>query len=341
MNDIIPIITIAHTGTQTIVYQFDPIGADKLIELSENNELTIDEFRKTKYNYILLEYLSSNWSKFKDLGGTLISHTVIDNNRENIVYGHIVPHNRRTTFLDSLACIRELNEQYGILMTMRDPLLSIISTMIRDERKREDSKGLGISTDTFNERVGGPFAPMGEWIRNHMMPEILKHPRPADVSAAKALVPPQIQSIGGGSRAIHIKKSRSLKTLDDFLSDSGNTGRKDRIPGSEYIEASNYEIKGQLFMWDLWAKHIHKLKPFYVTMDLDNKQDLIYRGINFKDLKHHNATEHHPLKQAYYDRDLLYIAKELKDNMRALIDLESVLRPPLEELGYKDLLWWD
>ena len=337
--DIIPIITIPHTGTQTIVYQVDPKGAGTLVELAENNELTIDAFRKTEYNYILVEYLSSNWREFKESGGTRVNHYVIDRDRKNIVYGHIVPHDKRTTFLDSLLCIQELNEQYGIIMTMRDPLLSIISTMTRDIRKREDT-GYG----------EGLFAPMGEWIRYHMMPEIYRLEKPekppiqiirgTELSRVlKDNGKPPAQSIA--AKFAKIEESPSLKTLDDFLSAPGRVGRKERIPGSEYIKASNYEIRGQLFMWDLWAKHIHKLKPFYIPMDLDNKQDIVYKGINFKDLKHHNATEHHPLKQAYYDRDISYLAKELQSNLGALIKLESVLRPPLEELGYKDLLWWD
>ncbi len=338
MFDIIPVITIPHTGTQTIVYQIDPKGADKLVKLAENNELTIDEFRNTEYNYILLEYLSSNWGEFKDSGGALVNHSVIDRNRKNIVYGHIVPHDKRTTFLDSLACIQELNEQYGIIMTMRDPLLSIISTMTRDIGKRKD-KGYG----------GGFFAPMGEWIRYHMMPEIYGFEKPEKPSiqvikgtelseVLKESGKPPAQSIA--AKFAKTEESPSLKTLDDFLYAAGRIGRKEKIPGSEYIKASNYEIKGQLFMWDLWAKHIHKLKPYYIPMDLDNKQGIVYKGIDFKDLKHHNSTGHNPLKKAYYDRDILYLAKELKSNLGSLINLESVLRPPLEELGYRDLLWW-
>jgi len=93
-------------------------------------------------------------------------------------------------------------------------------------------------------------------------------------------------------------------------------------------------------MWELWSKEIDKLNPFYVFMDLGGRNSK-YQDIDFTHMGNHNYAGGHPLRQAYDNRDLHYIAVYLRDNLGALIGMEPILRPPLEKLGYKNLMWWD
>ncbi len=109
---------------------------------------------------------------------------------------------------------------------------------------------------------------------------------------------------------------------------------------SKVYKLANKMMGRQLLSWILWAEEIFELKPFHAPLDL-GVAHLKYGDICFKDIGIHNTIGDYPLKQAYYDRDLSYIASKLDDKLRYLIELEPILRPPLEELGYKDLLWWD
>ncbi len=106
-----------------------------------------------------------------------------------------------------------------------------------------------------------------------------------------------------------------------------------------HISTLNKGMGRQLSSWGLWANEIFKMNPFHVPLDL-GVNHLRYGDIYFKDIGIHNTKGDYPLKQAYYDRDLSYIKSKLNDNLEALISMEPILRPPLEKLGYKDLLWW-
>jgi hypothetical protein len=53
-----------------------------------------------------------------------------------------------------------------------------------------------------------------------------------------------------------------------------------------------------------------------------------------------NTKGDYEYKRAYQQRDRRWIEKRLPEVWRELKKLEPLLRPKLEELGYKDLLWW-
>ena len=95
--------------------------------------------------------------------------------------------------------------------------------------------------------------------------------------------------------------------------------------------------KRQLLCWILWANEIFKLNPFHVPVDLDVSH-LKYGDVYFKNIGIYNTKGNYPLKQAYRNGDLFYIKSKL--DLRDLVKMEYLLRPPLEQLGYKDLLWW-
>ena len=115
---------------------------------------------------------------------------------------------------------------------------------------------------------------------------------------------------------------------------------KQNISGSNKFVGSKREWEGRGNPWLLWANEIFKLNPFHAPLDL-GVGHLKYGDVCFKDIGIHSTKGDYPLKQAYYNRDLPYIAEMLKDNLKTLMDMESILRPPLEELGYRNLLWWD
>ncbi len=98
----------------------------------------------------------------------------------------------------------------------------------------------------------------------------------------------------------------------------------------------------------LWAGWIFPLNPFHIPVDLDTS-DLTYKGVNFKDLNIVNRTKDRKpntysktddLRKAYYSKDSKFLFSNF-ENFRILCTLEFPLRPKLEELGYRDLLWWD
>lgn len=95
----------------------------------------------------------------------------------------------------------------------------------------------------------------------------------------------------------------------------------------------------QLVAWELWAKEILPLNHINLPVDLD-PPTLKYKGINFSKLPVIGSYGNYPLKQAYYDKDLDYIKFELGIAYDYFIDLKDVLQPPLENIGYADLLWW-
>ena len=326
----------------------------------------------------MLENLSRGWLEFKSSGKSLLDHNLIDKNRKNLIYGHFVCNNNKATYQETLSCIEELNEHNRIITTMRDPLLTLISSSMRTKNKRI-SKGSSSLID-----LGGPLAPLSRWMRNRdgsldrereeraigveedslilpkedyaIVAEIAKnyslnlYPEDIvqqfilnkDIDILKDYRKPNIQNIGGTN--FYRDKSESTITpkrpISDYLNTLGKRGAKNFIPGSEHIKAGNNEMRGFLFMWELWAKHIHKLNPHYIYIDMDNPKEK-FEDIGIYNLKKHNVSGSLPLKEAYYNKDLLYIAAKLKSNLKALIDMELMLRPTLEELGYKDLLWWN
>ena len=374
-SNIISVVTIPHSGTQSIVKAIDPVGFERLRKLAENGELTEKSFRESEFNYIMLEDLSCGWLEFKSSGKSLLDHNLIDRNRKNLIHGHFVCNNNRSTYKEALSCIEELHEHSRIIMSMRDPLLTLISSSMRTQNKRI-VKGSASLSD-----LGGPLAPLSIWMRNRdgwldrerhkeieedllilpkedyaIVAEIAKnyslnlYPEDVveqfilnrDINILKQYRKPSTQNISGTNfyRDESEPTIKPKKPISDYLNILGKRGAKKPIPGSEHINAGSNEMRGFLFMWELWAKHIHKLNPHYIYMDKDNLKEK-FEDIGIYNLEKHNVSKSLPLKKAYYNKDLLYIATELNSNLKALIDMESILRPPLEELGYENLLWWD
>jgi len=330
MVDIIPVIAIPHTGTQTVVKTIDPEEFEVLQNLCEAREGKITkeildkeiQSKDLKYGYVLLEALA----KENNIKNSIFLYKDI----VNIVYGTIT--------IDSIKIIKVLSEYNQIIMPMRDPLLSLISTLIRAHRKKAN-----ITASTID--LGGPLAPISVTLENI---SLMKHNKRRSVRARtlqeKSPVSPMTQNISGRmyedtdyKKEYEKYKKYALKRL---LETTTSTGGKKSIPGSEHIKSSNNLMRSQLFMWELWAKEIDKLNPFYVFMDLKGRNSK-YQDIDFTHMDNINSAGDHPLRQAYNSRDLHYIATYLRNNLGVLINMESILRAPLEKLGYKDLLWWD
>ncbi len=53
-----------------------------------------------------------------------------------------------------------------------------------------------------------------------------------------------------------------------------------------------------------------------------------------------NASGGHPLKQIYAERDFYSLKAAMPAKVKALQDQERSLRPWLERMGYRDLMWW-
>ena len=119
----------------------------------------------------------------------------------------------------------------------------------------------------------------------------------------------------------------------------GDCGNRYDLKESEHIPTSNIGIRQQLLLWEIWAKQMVGLNSLHVPLDL-GVSDVVYNGIKFKDIGVYRTQGNYPLKQAYYNKDLLAISQELMDSLEALMKMEPILRPPLEKLGYKDLMWW-
>ncbi len=226
-------------------------------------------FDKEEYNHIDLDKIR----------GVDPDDIKLDETKMNIAFGNI---------MSKINIVKYLNELSKVIIPIRDPLLSIISTYARQTRTN----------------LGKP-------------PLYSKANKPASQNVKGSIT----------SANIIIPSKGPMKDMSQ----------------TRHIGAPHSGIRGQLFGWELWANHIYGIKPFHVPLDL-GVSNLVYRDIEFKNIGIHNSINslvNQELKKAYNDRDLLYIVSELGGNFHALVRMESILRPPLEELGYKDLLWWD
>jgi len=94
--------------------------------------------------------------------------------------------------------------------------------------------------------------------------------------------------------------------------------------------------------WDLMGED----KLATVRTLLITSRDLGLEGVDpsidcAANLIHNNDGGHYILKEAYQDRDVGYIRENLHQGaFEYLCDMEDILRPFLEELGYSDLMWW-
>ncbi len=100
--------------------------------------------------------------------------------------------------------------------------------------------------------------------------------------------------------------------------------------------------------------------PLYFPIDLIDKEDmndrrdalravLIHTGLDdpgyswpvAKDWPRPNSRDDdHDLKRAYLDGDFKTVKLHLPKEVERLKDAECVIRPLLERVGYRDLIWW-
>jgi hypothetical protein len=116
--------------------------------------------------------------------------------------------------------------------------------------------------------------------------------------------------------------------------------RKYKYTGGELsITPSIVSITHQVISLRTLVERLDELSPLYVPVDLD--QDLHYNSIDLSNLGVYASYGDYPLKTAYHNNDLKFIRENLRENYDALKCQETLLRPLLEKIGYKDLLWWD
>jgi hypothetical protein len=117
--------------------------------------------------------------------------------------------------------------------------------------------------------------------------------------------------------------------------------KKNRSEDIDPSETSVY-MEQCLKEWKLFATEIPKFKPYYVPVDLD-LTGYKYRNIDFGLMMKYNPVSSrgdYNLKVAYKNKELDKVKDELKQDYDKLIELRPVLQPVLEEIGYKDLLWF-
>ncbi len=340
MLDIIPVVTIPHTGNNTIIKTIDPEGSEILQTLCKNYPKTTKEIldqeiqsKGLKYGYVLLEALAKE--------NNIEESVFLYKDRSNIVYGHPAPYYRAgkdINYIQTIEIIKILSEYNQIIMPMRDPLLSLMSSEIRLYKRKEKVE------------IIKPINHIGKVLENicwglpiQSYIDMVRHIRPrAKITRIEIIRGmPNAQNISGKPSEHEDIEDTDYKdyTLEELLKLEKDPNGKKPIFGSNNTRPSDNLMPSQLFMWKLWAEEIDKLNPFYVFMDLEGRNSK-YRDIDFTCMNNYNYAGNHPLRQAYNNRDLHCIATYLKDNLKALMNMESILRPPLEKLGYKNLLWW-
>lgn len=241
---LITVATVPHTATRSIVTLIDKHGYKKLQGiLSKSKEIRKNKERNNYFtahtethNHIYLQELDIEYNKTKDI----LDCSQIDKNKINIIHGHIDD--------GTINCIHALNEVGKIIVSCRDPLLTLLTTKVRNDKK----------------------------------------PMPSEN---------------------HFTKYKDLPT----------------------------RLAAQLISWELWA-NICKLDPFIVPVDITT--DLRFGDIDFSKIGVVGSYGQYPLKKAYYDKDLEYIKKELEESYNYLTNLEPILRPNLEKIGYSELMWY-
>ncbi len=85
-------------------------------------------------------------------------------------------------------------------------------------------------------------------------------------------------------------------------------------------------------------KRIHELKEILDWFNLDTDEDYIKR---WADRWPKIPTLEYELKEKYHAGDVSFIKQTMPVLWNLLIRKEDILRPWLESIGYKDLLWWN
>jgi hypothetical protein len=87
-------------------------------------------------------------------------------------------------------------------------------------------------------------------------------------------------------------------------------------------------------------------KPFWVTIDLAWDHNVLWTHLGLPDHAitvpiNNSRSDAYPAFRRLYDRrDAAALKAELEPEWDLLVQQESELRPWLERLGYRDLLWW-
>lgn len=118
----------------------------------------------------------------------------------------------------------------------------------------------------------------------------------------------------------------------DFIIKDYAPDYKDKTSGAR----RTMQIQFQL--WKLWAEKTRNWNAIDVPIDLEH--NICYEGRCFKSMKKLRTSGDYPLKEAYMNKDIDFIKEKLDKVFDLLREQEPILRPSLEKLGYKGLMWW-
>lgn len=251
MVELITVATVPYTGTHSIMSVIDSGGyahycnallksktyRERRDKGEEDQEKLISVETDTS-THILLQELAFRWPEIKEKVGDILHHPLFKPDKSNVVHGHMTR--------DTSDVIRELSEYTRIIMTVRDPLITLISCRERDLKK----------------------------------------------------------------------ENRQNKTDED---------------GSTWMSQ-------QIDSWK-WFVELADICPLYVPVDLPCT--ISYKGYDLGNLDIRGSYGVYPLKQAYYNRRLEDIITSLNGYYDDLLEMSPQLRPILEDIGYRNLMWWD
>lgn len=127
--------------------------------------------------------------------------------------------------------------------------------------------------------------------------------------------------------------------------DGGNFSQREHINHWCGLAASHQNIKlfghVRFLCWDLLNGTKEETEEYLLT--ISRHLGLKDRSPSTKWDGHSviNSVGDYPLKQAYFDGDVDAVRRGLSESaFDVLMERESLLRPFLEELGYKNLMWW-
>lgn len=130
MKNLIVVATVPHTATRSIMTLVDPEGYRKLqsvltstksLRRNKNREQLFSAQTDT-HNHVYIQELNIEFGKTKDLRKCSLL-----NNKINVVHGHIEE--------DTIECIKELAKFTKLIVPCRDPLLTLLTTKVRNDKK--------------------------------------------------------------------------------------------------------------------------------------------------------------------------------------------------------------
>src|SRR3990167_3529199 len=184
------------------------------------------------------------------------------------------------------------------------------------------------------------------------------------VSGQKGLVPNQVNLIQGHFQLefMHLILSfaaacPTVIPLRDPLASVLTAVNRKRTQGN--VDYSYIVDRWVLMTTTVWLNRDF-YKPLFVPLDLveragvEVKFELLgavlgHMGLGYTkhavrwadEWPYHNSRGEYPLKDLYLTRDATAIAHEVPGEWEALRRAQYILRPMLEQMGYRDLLWWD